>query len=154
MTPRVGNNVRQIPSSDPTKQAAKITQAEVLDDYDVAVVSPIESFPQSTDKKTVRWASEVGHEVDDDPPLPIDDWCNDADVFDKRVSFLQRLMAVLGDDSISSIASWLPHGRAFVIKKPELFSEEVIPILFPNSKLAGSDNVLSYRKFLMKLIRW
>ncbi|KAL7571962.1 hypothetical protein ACA910_001624 [Epithemia clementina (nom. ined.)] len=69
----------------------------------------------------------------------------------KREIFPQRLLAVLNDDSLSDIISWLPHGKSFVIIRPDVFTEKVMPNYFPPVDARGSTK---YPSFTRKLNRW
>jgi HSF-type DNA-binding len=44
-----------------------------------------------------------------------------------REIFPKRLMAMLQDDSLNDIISWLPHGKAFVIIRPDVFTDRIWP---------------------------
>ena len=69
----------------------------------------------------------------------------------KREIFPQRLLAVLNDESLSDIISWLPHGKSFVIIRPDVFTEKVMPTYFPPVDARGSTK---YPSFTRKLNRW
>ena len=69
----------------------------------------------------------------------------------KREIFPQRLMAVLNDVSLSDVVSWLPHGKSFVIIRPDVFTEKVMPAYFPPVDARGSTK---YPSFTRKLNRW
>ena len=60
--------------------------------------------------------------------------------------FPQRLMEILSDESNSDCISWLPHGRAFIIRNRKLFAEKVMPKFFPRKS--------KYSSFTRKLNRW
>ena len=69
----------------------------------------------------------------------------------KKEIFPQKLMEILADTSSSDIISWLPHGRSFVIIRPDLFCEEVLPKFVPPADSRGSTK---YPSFTRKLNRW
>jgi hypothetical protein len=55
-------------------------------------------------------------------------------------------MEILGNDDLSSIISWLPSGRSFVIYNKEAFTKEVLPAFFhKNTK---------YASFTRRMRRW
>jgi hypothetical protein len=60
--------------------------------------------------------------------------------------FPQRLMEILSDEQYNESISWLPHGRAFVIKNRKLFGETVMPRYFSRKA--------KYSSFTRKLNRW
>jgi hypothetical protein len=60
--------------------------------------------------------------------------------------FPQRLMEILSDERYNDSISWLPHGRAFVIKNRKLFGETVMPKYFSRKA--------KYSSFTRKLNRW
>lgn len=80
----------------------------------------------------------------------------------QREIFPQRLLAILNDTSLSDIVSWLPHGRSFVIIRPDVFTEHVLPKYLPpvvdvaarsgNNHSSGS--ATKYPSFTRKLNRW
>lgn len=69
----------------------------------------------------------------------------------KKEIFPQKLMEILSDSTLSEIVSWLPHGRSFVIIRPDLFCEKVLPIYLPPADSRGSTK---YPSFTRKLNRW
>jgi HSF-type DNA-binding len=69
----------------------------------------------------------------------------------KKEIFPQKLMEILADQSLSDIVSWLPHGRSFVIVRPDLFCEQVLPKYLPPVDTRGSTK---YPSFTRKLNRW
>ena len=69
----------------------------------------------------------------------------------KKEIFPQKLMEILADSSLTEIISWLPHGRSFVIIRPDLFCEEVLPRYLPPADSRGSTK---YPSFTRKLNRW
>lgn len=80
----------------------------------------------------------------------------DADEVDKkprskRDIFPQRLMAILNDSSLTDIVSWLPHGRSFVIIRPDVFTDKVLPKYLPPVDARSSTK---YPSFTRKLNRW
>ena len=69
----------------------------------------------------------------------------------KREIFPQRLMDILSDRSLSDVISWLPHGRSFVIIRPDIFTEQVLPKYLPPVDARTSTK---YPSFTRKLNRW
>jgi hypothetical protein len=69
----------------------------------------------------------------------------------KKEIFPQKLMEILADSSLSDIVSWLPHGLSFVIIRPDLFCEQVLPKYLPPADSRGSTK---YPSFTRKLNRW
>lgn len=69
----------------------------------------------------------------------------------KREIFPQRLMMILNDPSLSDVVTWLPHGRSFVIIRPDVFTEKVLPKYLPPVDSRGSTK---YASFTRKLNRW
>ncbi len=59
---------------------------------------------------------------------------------------LQQLMAMLENESISDIISWLPDGEAFMIHDKKIFSTEVLPMYFHRS--------IKYSSFTRRMNRW
>jgi hypothetical protein len=43
-------------------------------------------------------------------------------------------MDVLDRSDLVDIISWMPHGRAFIVKKPKLFAVDVLPRFFKQTK--------------------
>mmetsp|Transcript_28505 Transcript_28505/g.43830 ORF Transcript_28505/g.43830 Transcript_28505/m.43830 type:complete len:446 (-) Transcript_28505:162-1499(-) len=48
--------------------------------------------------------------------------------------FPEKLMEVLERGDMDDIISWMPHGRAFIVKQPKTFVVEVLPRFFKQSK--------------------
>jgi len=68
-----------------------------------------------------------------------------------REIFPQRLMQILDESELTHVISWLPHGRSFVIIRPDVFSEKVLPRYFPSTDSRSSTK---YPSFTRKLNRW
>lgn len=68
-----------------------------------------------------------------------------------REIFPQRLMAILSDKSLLDVVTWLPHGRSFVIIRPDVFTENVLPKYLPPVDARAS---AKYPSFTRKLNRW
>jgi hypothetical protein len=69
----------------------------------------------------------------------------------KRLIFPQQLLSILSDTSLSDVVTWLPHGRSFVIIRPDVFTEEVLPKYLPPVDARASTK---YPSFTRKLNRW
>ena len=65
--------------------------------------------------------------------------------------FPERLMAMLNDESLADIVTWLPHGRSFQIIRPDIFTEHVLPKFVPPVDVRSSTK---YPSFTRKLNRW
>lgn len=75
----------------------------------------------------------------------------DATARSKREVFPERLLAILNDASLADIITWLPYGRSFVIIRPDVFAEKVMPKYFPSPDARTSTK---YPSFTRKLNRW
>jgi hypothetical protein len=83
-----------------------------------------------------------------------------------REMFPLRLHALLADPTVRDVISWLPHGRSFVVLRPDVFANRVLPRYFApegpsghHSKAApatdsGSAGAHKYPSFTRKLNRW
>ena len=69
----------------------------------------------------------------------------------KREIFPQRLMTILNDTTLTDIVTWLPHGRSFVIVRPDEFTEKVLPQYLAAADVRASTK---YPSFTRKLNRW
>jgi hypothetical protein len=65
--------------------------------------------------------------------------------------FPQRLHDILNDKSLADTVTWLPHGRSFVIIRPDVFTQEVLPKYLPPVDARSSTK---YPSFTRKLNRW
>jgi hypothetical protein len=69
----------------------------------------------------------------------------------KREMFPKQLMDIISDTSLSDVISWLPHGRSFVIIRPDIFTDTVLPKFLPPVDSRASTK---YPSFTRKLNRW
>lgn len=69
----------------------------------------------------------------------------------KREIFPQRLMEILSNPALTEVISWLPHGRSFVIIRPDIFTDHVLPQYMPPVDSRASTK---YPSFTRKLNRW
>mmetsp|Transcript_26426 Transcript_26426/g.47749 ORF Transcript_26426/g.47749 Transcript_26426/m.47749 type:complete len:288 (+) Transcript_26426:117-980(+) len=69
------------------------------------------------------------------------------DAFDDDIpmTFPQKLMQIVSDESTNDVVAWLPHGKGFQIYKKRKFASDVLPKAFKQSK---------YTSFTRKLNRW
>jgi len=51
--------------------------------------------------------------------------------------FPEKLHTMLDDDGDPSVVSWLPHGRAFLVRKPAEFTTQIMPKYFRQTKLTS-----------------
>jgi hypothetical protein len=103
------------------------------------------------DKEMSDSGSSLGVVSDEDERRPTANTFGDLSTFSKRQIFPQRLFAILDDPSLSDIVTWLPHGRSFVIVRPDVFTEKVLPVYLPPIDSRGSTK---YASFTRKLNRW
>jgi hypothetical protein len=68
-----------------------------------------------------------------------------------RDIFPLRLMEILSDPSLSEVISWLPHGRSFVITRPDILTDQVLSKYLPRVDPRASTK---YPSFTRKLNRW
>lgn len=59
--------------------------------------------------------------------------------------YSQQLMQLLSNPEVSDIATWLPHGKGFLILQKRKFALDVMPLYFKHSK---------FTSFTRKLNRW
>lgn len=85
----------------------------------------------------------------------------------EKEMFPMRLHALLADPTVRDVISWLPHGRSFVVLRPDVFATRVLPRYFapegsnsPNANqksgnsITSSQGVHKYPSFTRKLNRW
>jgi HSF-type DNA-binding len=83
-----------------------------------------------------------------------------------KETFPERLLAILNDKDVSSdVIAWLPNGDSFIIARPDIFMESILPKYIPpdsnrsintatvNSKITPS-YCTKYPSFTRKLNRW
>jgi len=74
-----------------------------------------------------------------------------------KETFPMRLHAILADTSISDVVSWLPHGKAFVVLNPDVFTTQVLPRYISTengTSSTKSSTTPKYPSFTRKLNRW
>ena len=74
-----------------------------------------------------------------------------------KETFPMRLHAILADTSISDVVSWLPHGKAFVVLNPDVFTTQVLPRYISTengTSSSKSSTTPKYPSFTRKLNRW
>ena len=71
-----------------------------------------------------------------------------------KETFPMRLHAILADTSISDVVSWLPHGKAFVVLNPDVFTTQVLPRYISDGSASKSSTTPKYPSFTRKLNRW
>ena len=64
---------------------------------------------------------------------------------EKKLSFAEQLRAILDDETMSDILTWMPDGKAFTIVDPKRFTKDIMPKLF---------NIRNMSSFVRKLTRW
>lgn len=88
---------------------------------------------------------------DDDESCKNKAAANNAAAANKREIFPQRLMSILNDASLTEIVTWLPNGKSFVVVRPDVFTDKVLPKYLPPVDARGSTK---YPSFTRKLNRW
>jgi hypothetical protein len=62
------------------------------------------------------------------PPLPV------LPNMKQKLTFVDKLHAVLADEECNSVISWLPSGKSFVVLDKEQFAKTVLPKYFKEAK--------------------
>lgn len=83
-----------------------------------------------------------------------------------KETFPMRLHAILADPTVCDVCSWLPHGKSFVVLRPDVFAAHVLPRYFApdgsnsltakakTNKKSTTQGVHKYPSFTRKLNRW
>lgn len=90
---------------------------------------------------------------------------SDASTVSSRDIFPSRLHRVLADPTVRDIVAWLPHGKSFVVLRPDVFVNQVLPRYFAaegtkrgvagaNITATSIEGVHKYPSFTRKLNRW
>lgn len=90
---------------------------------------------------------------------------SDASTASSRDIFPSRLHSVLADPTVRDIVTWLPHGKSFVVLRPDVFVNQVLPRYFAaegskrgvagaNETATSIEGVHKYPSFTRKLNRW
>ena len=90
---------------------------------------------------------------------------SDASTASSRDFFPSRLHSVLADPTVRDIVTWLPHGKSFVVLRPDVFVNQVLPRYFAaegskrgvagaNETATSIEGVHKYPSFTRKLNRW
>ena len=58
----------------------------------------------------------------------------DSHLVSNILMFILQLMDVLDRSDLLDTICWMPHGRAFIVKKPKLFAVDVLPRFFKQTK--------------------
>lgn len=62
--------------------------------------------------------------------------------------FPESLFAMLSNPELSSIITWLPHGRSFIIVDKESLAENVLPMYFRHSHMSSFTRQLNGYGFM------
>jgi hypothetical protein len=66
----------------------------------------------------------------------------------RRPNFPESLFAILSHQTLSNVITWLPHGRSFMILKPDVFATEVLPKYYRHRNLSSFHRQLSAYGFV------
>lgn len=103
---------------------------------DFSKTSSIRDRSKSSEKYTATASASIAAAVADD-----DTRASSSDVQDGTCTFgthnaseytfperLQYVLQEMAKDGYDDVACWLPHGRAFIIHKPEVFARDFLPL--------------------------
>lgn len=134
-----------------------MNQAKAMAKQQAAFFATVAPFPQQV-TTTIRIPKSSGDSV----------------AYSSKEMFPMRLRALLADPTVCDVVSWLPHGKSFVVLRPDVFATRVLPRYFApegsNSLNAKTTTALStdgsltinnktqgvhkYPSFTRKLNRW
>lgn len=131
-----------------------------------APVAPLTTAPTATLRNTQQVLTELKSSATATITTPlcteprVNVVSSDASTASSREKFPLRLHSVLADPTVRDVVSWLPHGRSFVVLRPDVFANYVLPRYFApevsNSVASptATQSVLKYPSFTRKLNRW
>ena len=100
---------------------------------------------QASDKKVTAPSNKVAYRDLSLIPDPVDTGKGRTEPFPAK---LHRMLSELEQqEGGTDIASFLPHGRAFVIHRPKQFAEEVMPKYFRMSRFSSFQRQLNLCKY-------
>jgi len=119
------------------------------EEYDVDYEIDQEGLLQALDESTTMAASQtVQHQsisyLEQPPPvLRASGWV-------RSQRFPTKLYALLSQPQLSTIISWMPHGRSWKVLKPRVFETSVLPVFFESDNYHSFNRVINAWSFRRK----
>lgn len=151
--PQPQTDIPNVPGSDAVAQSGQNAQANAQTQSKMISLPKSTVFPIQTQHKIITGSPPpLKHNV----PHVYHDYANVPDTIGfvrKKTGgvtqpFPEKLYEMLSHQSITGkLVSWLPHGRAFLVRKPKLFTEVIMPRYFRQTKLTSFQRQLNLYGF-------
>jgi len=124
---------------------AQIEEEEYDVDYEIDQEGLLQALDEST---TMAAAQSVQHQsisyMQQPPPvLRASGWV-------RSQRFPTKLYALLSQPQLSSIITWMPHGRSWKVLKPRVFETSVLPVFFESDNYHSFNRVINAWSFRRK----
>jgi len=124
---------------------AQIEEEEYDVDYEIDQEGLLQALDEST---TMAAAQTVQHQsisyLQQPPPvLRASGWV-------RSQRFPTKLYALLSQSQLSSIITWMPHGRSWKVLKPRVFETSVLPVFFESDNYHSFNRVINAWSFRRK----
>jgi len=124
---------------------AQIDEEEYDVDYEIDQEGLLQALDEST---TMAAAQTVQHQsisyLQQPPPvLRASGWV-------RSQRFPTKLYALLSQPQLSSIITWMPHGRSWKVLKPRVFETSVLPVFFESDNYHSFNRVINAWSFRRK----
>mmetsp|Transcript_43781 Transcript_43781/g.49054 ORF Transcript_43781/g.49054 Transcript_43781/m.49054 type:complete len:434 (+) Transcript_43781:52-1353(+) len=124
---------------------AQIEEEEYDVDYEIDQEGLLQALDEST---TMAAAQTVQHQsisyLEQPPPvLRASGWV-------RSQRFPTKLYALLSQPQLSTIISWMPHGRSWKVLKPRVFETSVLPVFFESDNYHSFNRVINAWSFRRK----